>query len=224
MFKPANRTYGILGITKDDIARDLELEVDESYLVLAKHDVMGTPEETLCQILDVDSATIRAWKDDSEYKAVRGYVAGRYANSMAIQSAGWDEIESLGIQGMVEILKTNKDPDVLLKAAAVANRATRRTKNQNETLDPSKTGNQTVITVTSRMIDAIVNHNRVTAQTVEASITSGQLVTPSLKELDSVLQIEQAPRPKGGSIYGADPMDSDDLLSQLSQKIEDEGR
>lgn len=191
MFHKTNRISGILEITDQTIKESLGLDVDESYVILAKHSVMGTNEEALCDILGVEIATLQEWMTTPEYLQVRGFIAARYAQQLAIQAAGWDDVESLAVQGLAKIVKTNNDPDFLLKAAAVANRAQRRAKPTNDVLDPSKSQNQTVITLTKRMVERLTGASRERAVEEQLSITGGRMVSPSFGEVNALLGVDK---------------------------------
>lgn len=218
MFHATNRISGILDITDKTIKDSLGLDVDESYVILAKHSVMGTNKESLCDILGVDLATMEGWELTPEYLQVRAFVAARYAQTLAIQAAGWDDVESLAVQGLAKILKTNNDPDLLLKAAAVANRATRKTKPTNEILDPSKSHNQTVITLTKRMVERLTGASRERAVEESVSITGGRMVSPTFGEVNALLGVD---KPAESKPLVERDIDVSDLTDQLLNKGND---
>lgn len=216
MFHNANqRISGILDITDKTIKEILGLEVDESYVILAKHSVMGTSEETLCNILDVDQPTLKGWMEDSLYLQVRSFIAGRYAQMLTIQAAGWDDVESMSVQGLAKIVRTTNDPDFLLKAAAVANRAQRRARPVNEVLDPARSQNQTVITLTKRTVERLTGVSRERAVEQELSIHGGRMVSPNFGEVNELLGVQTTAE---STISDSPDIDMGALTDQLLNK------
>lgn len=165
-------------------------EVPEEYVVVAKHSVMGMESALIAEILGCEPSDITEAESDPIYKAVRAFIAGRYANQMANQTAGWDDIEDIAVQNLLRRLPFEKDGDFLLRVAAVANKAQRRARTPDRVLDPSQHNGSTVITLTQRLVSRIKNNGDTTTEaTRQLSIRDGSMANPSFEEVDGLLSI-----------------------------------
>jgi hypothetical protein len=183
---------GLLEITTDSLKRDLGIEVPEIYVVIAKHSVMGMDRESIIELLGCESGDLTEVESDENYRLIRQYVAGRYAQMGVDQTAGWDQIENIAIQNLVKRLPFEKDGDFLLRVAAVANKAQRRHQKQTGILDPSLRTGRTVITLTQRLTQKL-NGQEELQETRQLSISDGSMQNPNFDEVDSLLSVSSRP-------------------------------
>lgn len=181
----------ITEITAQKLEEELGFsEVPDAYVILAKHSVMGMESGVIAEILGCTTEDIKEAESDPIYKAVRAFIAGRYANQMANQSAGWDDAEDIALQNLLKRLPFEKDGDFLLRVAAVANKAQRRARAPERVLDPSQHNGSTVITLTQRLVSRIQNNgDKQVEQTRQLSIRDGSMSNPSFEEVDGLLSI-----------------------------------
>jgi len=205
--------YAMNGAT---LSKELGQEIDDMYVVIAKHSVMGLDDAAIQDIVDCSAEDMATLRDDPIYKMVRAYVAAANANQLAQQSVGWDTVEQLALAGLVKRMEFEKDPNFILKAAAVANRATRRVSNQN-VLDPSKTGRTTIV-LTERLVNRLNRTGQVEEErTRQLSIHDGSMSRPGFDELDNMLNVRNTPvLPKAVEISTHDgAVDQEALLAEF---------
>lgn len=180
----------LANITADSLAKVLELDVPEMYVVLAKHSVMGMDRESICDVLAIDSKDIEEVERDPVYQRVRTHIGAMYLESQSTRVFGWDGIESMSLQKLAERIEYEKDSDFLLKVAAVANKAQRRGSQDMGVLDPSKAG-KTAITLTQRLVQRFQNGTQTVER--ELSIHDGSMQRVSFDEVDNLLAVSGRP-------------------------------
>lgn len=181
-------------VSAKTLAVQLEVpEVPEAFLLVAKHQVMGFDNDQIAQTLGCELSDILECEQDQLFKQVKQFVGGIHLAEKAEQSTGWDAIESTAIKGLMKRLPFEKDTDLLLKVAAVANRATRRTQPTSNLLDAARVG-RTQITLTQRLVSKINDRGQKSETlTREVSITDGSASNPTFAEIDSLLSIRGIP-------------------------------
>ena len=168
-------------------------EIPEEFVIVAKHLVMGLTQEQIADTIGCEVTVIHEVEADELFKQVKAFVGGVYAEQQANQSAGWDAIESIAMAGLIKRLALEKDKEFLLKAAAVANRAARRTAPPQNVIDATRSG-RTTITLTQRLVQKINEAGtRETTAEKTLSIRDGSMANPSFKEIDSLLTVSNRP-------------------------------
>lgn len=185
---------GLLDITAESLSKDLDFEVPEVFVIIAKHSVMGMDSESIREILGCDKEDLAEVESNDGYKHVRQYIAGRYAQMSVDQTAGWDQIEHLAMTNLVKRLQYEKDGDFLLRVAAVANKAQRRHQKNTGILDPAIRSGRTVITLTQRLTQRLnASTGAETEEVRQLSISDGSMGNPSFDEVDSLLSVTNKP-------------------------------
>lgn len=209
---------GLLEINVESLRKDLQVEVPEIFVVIAKHSVMGLDSEGIREILGCEKSDLAEVESHADYKLIRQYIAGRYAQMAVNQTSGWDQIENIAIQNLVKRLPFEKDGDFLLRVAAVANKAQRRHQKATGVLDPSIRQGNTVITLTQRLTQRLTRDaTEETVETRQLSIRDGSMGNPTFDEIDSLLRVSNRPildRAIEIKTRTAD-MDVDQLAAQL---------
>jgi len=175
------------------LSRELQMEVPDEYVVIAKHQVMGFDDEQIAEIVSCEVGDLQEALLDPIFRAVKALVAGAHANQSLAQTNGWDALENMALEGLIKRAKHEKDPEFLLKMAAVANRATRKQAARPEVLDPMAKGISR-ISLTTRMVQMMTNQgDRVQEVSRELSITDGSMGRASFEEVDSLLNVKAEP-------------------------------
>ena len=193
----------LASITSESLSRQLDKEIPPSYIIVAKHDIMGTSDESLCEMIGVSPADLAEVKADSLYEEVRLHIGALMAEAQATRVYGWDGLESKALEKLAEKIEYQNDPEFLLKVATLANRAQRRGGNNVGVLDPSK-NNRTTIVLTERLVQRFKGHTE--ERTRELSIHDGSMERVSFDDVNSMLEIKNAaPIPSARRITTRDP-------------------
>lgn len=181
-------------ITPATLAAQLGVtEIPDAFVVIAKHQVLGLSNEQIAETLGAEESDITECEQDELFKQCKQFIGGIAASEKAQQTTGWDAIENIAIQGIMKRLHLERDPEFLLKVAAVANRATRRASQPN-TLDPAVRGEKRTITLTSRLISKINAAGEETIdETKQISIKDGSMGRAEFAEVDSLLSVRAVP-------------------------------
>lgn len=190
----------LLKITSETLSRDLEKEVPEHMVVIAKNSVMGLDDDSICEILGCSGEDLRQVTDSDLYKEIRLYIGGVKAQEQANQAQGWDFIEGEAIRKLAERLPFEKDSEFLLRVAAVANKAQRRQMTQDNILDPTQKNGRTAITLTQRIVSRITKAGQDIVEERQLSIKDGSMGSPSFEEIDSVLHVNRDRVPSAAEI------------------------
>lgn len=186
-----------IGLTKDALEKILNREVEEIHLTIAKSIVMGLDVDTIAATLGVDKAEIDELTQDQSYKDVRLLVGAEYAQARVERDSGWDGIENQALTKLSTRVHREQDTDTLLRIAAVANRATRRSAPQKDAiLDPSQVSHRVPLTLTRRYTEKLNDAGRTIerTETQQISVLDGSAVNPSFKEVSQLLQPRAEPR------------------------------
>lgn len=198
----------------------LGVEIPDIYVVVAKHSVMGMEAEQIRSLLGATTEEILEVESDDTYKLVRNVVAGAYAEQTANQSTGWDAIENIAMTQLLKRLPFEKDSEFLLRAAAVANKATRKHSQETGVLDPSKVAGRVQVTLTQRLVRQLSRNGETVTETKELSIHDGSMANPSFDEVDSLLSVKNIPvMPKTleVSTRNLDPT-MDELMDEMNRR------
>lgn len=178
-------------LTVDSLRTILGREVEEIHLTVAKSSVLGLDPETIANTLGVAKAEIEELMEQQDYKDVRLLVGAEQAKERVERDYGWDGIESIAVRKLGRRAELENDTDTLLRIAAVANRATRRTAPPKESvLDPSQAGARVPLTLTRRFTEKLNGTGQIVerSETQQISVLNGSAVNPSFKEVNSLLQ------------------------------------
>lgn len=186
-----------IGVTKDSLEQILGREVEEIHLTVAKSLVLGLTVDIVAETLGVAKDEIHELIQTEEYKEVRLLVGAEHAKEKVERDSGWDGIESTALQRLAKRVDRETDSEMLLKIAAVANRATRRAAPPKEAvLDPSQAGHRVPLTLTRRYTEKLNGSGAVTERIQEQriSVLDGSAINPSFKEVSEILRPQAAPR------------------------------
>ena len=208
-------------LTVDSLKSILGREVEEIHLTVAKSSVLGLDPDTIANTLGVSKQEIEELMDLQDYKDVRLLVGAEQAKDRVERDFGWDGIENSALRKLARRTELENDTDTLLRIAAVANRATRRTAPPKESLlDPSQAGARVPLTLTRRFTEKLNGQGQLVerTETQQISVLNGSAVNPTFKEVNSLLQGDanptpQAPRTNLAMIEQVESADADEDFS-----------
>jgi hypothetical protein len=188
-----------IALTKDSLEKILGRDVEEIHLTVAKSLVMGMDLDSIAQALGVTRAELDELVEDSHYKDVRLLVGAEYQQAKVERDGGWDGIENAALKRLSTRVEREQDTDTLLRIAAVANRATRRSAPPKEAvLDPSQVSQRVPLTLTRRYTEKLNGAGQTVerSETQQISVLDGSAINPTFKEVSQLLQPKVEPRTK----------------------------
>ena len=182
----------LANVNHQTLSRQLDKEVPEVFVVVAKHRVAGLGPESLADLIGCEVADIEELESDPLYVEVRGVIGALAASATADQGFIWDSIESIAGRKILDRLEQERDPEFLLKAAATANRMTRRSSRERDAvLEPALAGKKVGITLTRRMVERLTaDGTREVAQEDRLSIHDGSMKNPNFDEVSGLLGLK----------------------------------
>jgi hypothetical protein len=186
----------LMDITSESLSRQLSQAVPEVYVVVAKHSVLGMSDEQIREVIGCEKDELTTITNDAMYREVRLIIGAAQAESLVDVTTGWDKLEQHAVTNLVDRVKVSRDPDFLLKVAAIANKAQRRHnagKDQG-VLDPNQQGVRR-INLTTRIVERFATREGAAERTTERQlgITDGSATNPSFDEVDDLLHVSATP-------------------------------
>lgn len=194
----------LANITHETLSSQLGREIPQVFVVIAKHRIAGVDCESIAETIGCEPKEVEDIESDDSYKEVRQILGAMVAASQADQGLLWDSIESIAAHKLLERLQYERDNDFLLRAAATANRMTRRNQPiKGGILDPGTTRRTVSVQLTKRMVEKITAQgHRQVVEEKKLSIHDGSMKTPSFDEVDSLLGVSNHLTPKRISVGG----------------------
>jgi hypothetical protein len=186
----------LMDITHESLSRQLSREVPEVYVIIAKHAVLGMEDEMIREVIGCEKKDLDAILDDPSYREVRLIIGAAQAESVVDLTTGWDKLEQHAVTNLVDRVKISRDPDFLLRVAAVANKAQRRHQaGKNEGVLDSTNAGVRRISLTTRIVERFASRDGITDRATEKqlSITDGSASNPSFEEIDNLLHVTATP-------------------------------
>lgn len=196
-------------LTTQALSTILNREVHEVHLTVAKGLVLGMELEDLSQAIGIDKAELEELTQEQDFKDLRLLIGAELAKEKIEADLSWDSIERSALSRLSVRVDREQDTDTLLRIAAVANRATRRTVPPKEhVLDPSQAGHRVPLTLTRRYIEKLNGQGGVIerSQEQQISVLDGSAVNPKFEEVKDIL--------------GAMPQEARTSQTQLHRKAE----
>ena len=98
----------------------------EKMLKLARMELHGVPRKQTAMAMGLSESRITQIIETAEYACAAEIIAAENFEKHEMINKGWDGIEALGIKRTVEALQNDPDPEFALRAATLANKASRR--------------------------------------------------------------------------------------------------
>lgn len=177
-------------LTVDGVRQILGREVEEICLTVAKSSALGLDPDTIAHSIGVSKAEIEELVETQDYKDVRLLVGAQMLQEKVDRDTGWDGIENAAVKKLQRRTELENDTDTLLRIAAVANRATRRTAPPKESgvLDPSQAGARVPLTLTRRYTERLgADGSMERSETQQISVLNGSAINPKFEDVRSLL-------------------------------------
>lgn len=169
-------------------------EIPELFVVMAKHQVMGLEQQQIADTLSCELGDVLECEQDTLYKRVKAFIGAIHSEQTANQTTGWDALESIAVEKLVQRVQNERDTDTLLRIATMANRASRKHEKPTNVLDPAARAGVRTITLTQRLVSKISSRGERTQEEIrEVSIGDGSMANPSFAEIDSLLTVRNSP-------------------------------
>ena len=92
---------------------------------IARMEQMGVKTSEIAQATGLTPGRISQIKADSNYKTMLANIEVSNLERFQSLNKGWDNVEAMSLTNVLQALKENPDPDFALRAASVANKASR---------------------------------------------------------------------------------------------------
>lgn len=178
-------------LTTESLTTILGREVQEIYLTLAKSNVYGLDAAAIAETLGVPKDEVEAYMQHADYKDIRLLVGAEHQKSKVETDGNWDGIEQTALTKLAKRVTIESDPELLLKIAAVANKAQRRTNPTKEQgpLDAGGAAQKVSLTLTKRYTEKLLEGNVMErSETQQISVLDGSAVNPSFDEVQGALR------------------------------------
>lgn len=207
-------------LTVEGLKVILGREVDEVVVTVAKSNVMGLDAGTISEVLGVERVEIDELMQTQDYKDVRLLIGAEEAKNKVERDSGWDGIESKALTKLQRRTELENDTETLLKIAAVANKAVRRTApRKDHVLDPSQAGTRVPLTLTKRYTEKLQQGVVVErSQIQQISVLDGSAVNPTFHEVSHILQGNAVPAAPNSA-----PRNAVEYQERVSPVDDDEG-
>lgn len=186
----------LMDITHESLSRQLDREVPEIYVIIAKHSVLGMDDDSIREIIGCTASELDEVLNDALYREVRIYIGAAHGSQAIDQTTGWDKLESLALGNLVKRASLpNVDPEFMLRVAAIANKAQRRHQQGKEQGVLDGTGKTAKISLTTRLVRSFQRPDGVETHQIEKqlSISDGSMANPSFEDIDGLLNVSATP-------------------------------
>ena len=132
---------------------------EKVYERIAQLALIDVPQRQIAQAVQLSEAMISdIVNHDEKFKEILAEKSIAHHEEQRIVNEGWDAVEALSIKGIVDTLAQTHDPEFLLKAAAVANKAQRRGK-LNQAIPTNGDAGRVVINLNGAFVDKLQQNN-----------------------------------------------------------------
>lgn len=123
----------------------------EHVRTVAKYMVYGISASAICESFDLSQDEFATLQTHPVFLQLKDEAQGATAKRDVETDEGWDDLEHKALGNLAFALKFNKDPDLNLRVAAVANKAIRRVRNTPRVLDGNQ-GTRIPLVLTERIV------------------------------------------------------------------------
>lgn len=179
-------------MTQEGVKAALGREIPEEILVIAKLAITGMEAEEIAGVLGSEKSDITEIIESQDYKDVRLLVGVEHARIQTNKDFSWDFIEHAALEGISRKIGNIRDPEELLRYAAVANKAVRRLKStQEHVLDPANAQTRVPLKLTRRFTEKLNSDQQVIERTEvqQISVINGTAKTPDFDTISQTFGI-----------------------------------
>lgn len=137
--------------------------IEQAINRIAKMEYLGVSRSQIAKACGKTEAEIESLMEKSIFKQQLQIIAAEDFDKMDTLNGGWDMVENLAMGKVVDHLEKVPDPDFALRAAAIANKAVRRGKHENQPIG-MQANTQAVINVSLQFADKLQQNFQVEAR------------------------------------------------------------
>lgn len=130
------------------------IQLQEAIDRIAKMDFAGVSENQIAAACNISVGKLSELQETEKYKISLANIASESFEKADVLNGGWDMVENLAMNKVVDHLQRLPDPDYALKAAALANKAVRRGQHGNNPI-AVQPGQQAIINVSLSFADKL---------------------------------------------------------------------
>lgn len=206
-------------LTLTSLKAILGREVEDACLTVAKASSMGLPPETIANSMGLELTDIEDLMKTQDYKDVRLLVGSQMLQDKTERDSNWDNIEGVAVSKLHKRVQLENDTEMLLKIAAIANRAQRRAAPPKESgpLDPSQAGARIPLTLTRRYTEKLNGDGSMErSETQQISVLNGSAVNPKFEDIREMLN--QGAQPQRAEL-GHKQVDDSNLVQSIINEL-----
>lgn len=165
--------------------------IPDILVTICKNDLAGLPPSDIARLIGVDETEVVESQKLDDYRDIRLVMGAAFASEMVDTDFSWDGIESEAVGKLYKEVKKSRDPEFLLKVAAIANKAQRRVSSgTTKALDQTKANPVVPLRLTQRFIEQLNSNGDLTRITErQISVLDGSAKNPSFEKIDAALGV-----------------------------------
>jgi len=140
----------------------MHLTEKDALQKIAKLVLYEVPHTQIAMSCGVTEGRISQICGTEEFKAVLQEIAVAHFEEQDLLNQGWDAVEQHAVSKVLQTLQHSPDPDYALKAAAVANKVTRRGRINHNPLTAGQAGVRAIVNVNMNFAEKLQNNFKVT--------------------------------------------------------------
>lgn len=182
-------------ISHSSIQTALGRAIPEEVLTIAKCAVGGMIPERIAELLGATAEEIKELQETQDYKDVRLLVGVEHAKTSVSKDFTWDSIEATALESLSSRVGLERDTEMLLRIAAVANKAQRRmTQKEEHVLDPASAMARVPLRLTKRFTEKLNSDgSSERSETQEISVINGTARMPSFESINKIFNVHGSP-------------------------------
>jgi len=155
----------------------------------ARFAAFGVTDAVIADAIGVSVSEVQALRQTGVFQQAHATAVSELAEIDVERDASWDDLERKALQNLKYVLGISKDPDLNLRVAAMANKATRRTRVMNQPVD-AVVGTRVTLKLTRRTVERL-------SQPVQAQLNGNdhdatQTQTREVREVIETLETSEA--------------------------------
>lgn len=159
---------------------------NDKYERIANLLAAGVPETQVADAVGLSPGRITQIKEEEEFQAYMSKAASAKAQMNTDLNDGWDGIERSALKILSDNMRINRNPEFALRVAAVANRATRRGPQGNQTLNAPTQG-QVIVNLNAAFVNQLQGVATPTTNRPEVTIATVAPEKPAVQKTVNML-------------------------------------
>lgn len=144
---------------QESAMKELTASDKQVYEKIANMEIMGVMHTGIAGVLGVSEGLISQIVAKEEYQQIKGVLLATKYEDAEKGDSNWDKLERMAVDNLINTAGWNTDPDFLLRAAAVANRAQRRGRMTNNDPLPNQMGKRVVVNLSQVFVGKLQDIN-----------------------------------------------------------------